>query len=433
MFSDSDSSDDYEHIENRLISTAKFQLNQMPSLQDEEIERLKKELFQKLEEIKAKRSEYLSKISELKSQKLQISVEIKNERRNFKKSLLQEKRNFSKMQEELEVSFHEEMSNVTKQYSSMEINYTPRSVHDKSQESQNQTQISLGNNGDTILSNNENSQNAQAQTELTTLTNKVQSLVSVYEDKKEMNQQSIASLSESFNQVDAENNKMSAKIKNLEAQLVHKREELEQLKQNNQKNLEIIKSKITKCDKNMKRTYDTYNDYITNSESVYSSEIDDINNINDGERIAVLNRLKRRILERKQQIKELKEKINSSQVQHSHDIDSTKEIAQKLKDQIKNIDTVRENDLSNTIKQAVQHKNELEDRIAQLDPILRKARDKHLKLQSTVNALDFEINGRFGEYQRSAQLATKKMNSQLYDSPRKSKKNHFSNSINMNF
>ena len=57
MLSDSDSSDGYEHIEQRLLSTAKFQLNQTPALQDDEIQRLKKELNQKLELIKQKRTD----------------------------------------------------------------------------------------------------------------------------------------------------------------------------------------------------------------------------------------------------------------------------------------------------------------------------------------------------------------------------------------
>ena len=202
--SDWEDSDGYGHIEKRLISTAKFQLEQIPPLQDDEIKRLKKHLFQLLDDIKKKRAKTISEISNLKSRKLQMSVEIKNEKRNLQKSLLEEKRKFSVLQEEIQSSYHEEMKNVTKKYSQMQINYLPKSPEEQLKSPQH---FSKPEESTPSVSKLEPS---QSQTELSTLTNKVNSLLLVYEDRKEINQQNI---SESFCKCKKKTTKLVIKYK----------------------------------------------------------------------------------------------------------------------------------------------------------------------------------------------------------------------------
>ena len=425
MLSDSDSSDGYEHIEQRLLSTAKFQLNQTPALQDDEIQRLKKELNQKLELIKQKRTDSISKISSLKSRRLQLNVALKDEKRKFQKSLLAEKREFSKQQEEIEVAFNEEMKSVTKEYSSMEISYVPKSPEEKLRDYTSQF-------GD---SEEESShlQPSQSQTELSILTNKVNSLIGMYEDKKEKNNETVNT---SFSLLQEENTKSSNKIQQLEEEVRRRREELSQLKDKNRSNLAIIQNKIAKYDGKIRKTYDKYQATLSSSEIMHSSELDEENNATNRIAIQKLNDLKTKIQEKKERIQTLQEQIENSQAQHNENIESAKEAAYELKKQFKQINSSKQqnDNLVDTIKAAVARKNELEDKIAALDPILRKARDKHLQLQSTVNSLDFEINGRFGEHQRSYQLVQKKAHSQSSEtSSSKRKKSNHSFSVNLDF
>ncbi|EAX87563.1 hypothetical protein TVAG_063320 [Trichomonas vaginalis G3] len=361
----SDSSDDYNFFESRLISSVKFKYNQMNNMQEEEIARLKKVLREKQQQINIIRETNSRVLARHLEKKIQLHKEISNFQARHHGILKSEEQKMKYEIKELRARFKLELDKVNKMIEP-----------------------------DALLSSN---------TDDSILMNLKQNISRI----NEKNISEYLTLTTSIKNFSEDNIRQIKDIENLIAtrkKLIKKIEkEIASIKdKNNLQRVEINK----KIDKINQRISLLTTQFEMPQNRILEPSIDEIR-----------RKFKLKLLKIRKQInlqKNANKKLIFQIQSESTEFDIINELM-KQKTQQDSLSLTFSN-LNQDIKLATARNNELKSLLKQLDPTLRNIRQRHYQLLSAIKATDYQINGRNGQYQRSTQISATQVEMSSMDS-----------------
>lgn len=352
----SDDSDDYEFIEERLITNVKYRFKQMQALQDEEIERLKTLLHQKRKIINQHREDNSKIIAKFLQRKTQLITKLSTLQNEKNKTIKTENEKF---QNELKILKEKHSKNVE------EVN--------------KHATVKMNKNYDFTLDH-----------EITELKQKISTIQG----------SNISEFQVLTSTVQIQSDKNERELKNIESYIENRKKLADKL----ERQLNSIREKSVQQKILYNSQLDSLNqklNTISNLEMQNSTMIIPEYSCDDL-RLKYkqkLKKIKNQISSQRAMIKQMKFKSQTTSVENTiiNDLLRQEKSQKIIKDEIQK--------LKDTIREAEQRNNDLKSQISQLDPVLQKLRNRHYLLLSAIKATDYKLNGRNGQYQRSTQIS----------------------------
>lgn len=351
-----DDSDDYEFIEERLITNVKYRFKQMQALQDEEIERLKTLLHQKRKIINQHREDNSKIIAKFLQRKTQLITKLSTLQNEKNKTIKTENEKF---QNELKILKEKHSKNVE------EVN--------------KHATVKMNKNYDFTLDH-----------EITELKQKISTIQG----------SNISEFQVLTSTVQIQSDKNERELKNIESYIENRKKLADKL----ERQLNSIREKSVQQKILYNSQLDSLNqklNTISNLEMQNSTMIIPEYSCDDL-RLKYkqkLKKIKNQISSQRAMIKQMKFKSQTTSVENTiiNDLLRQEKSQKIIKDEIQK--------LKDTIREAEQRNNDLKSQISQLDPVLQKLRNRHYLLLSAIKATDYKLNGRNGQYQRSTQIS----------------------------